>query len=79
MGVRSHPKLCALVRQLQQDNLYNAAKYRDIRAGVDFQRNGARYEKRQEINRKRLLEARAYDETNAHIYFEKVKTLTKLF
>ena len=46
---------------------------------MDFQRNGSRYERRQEINRKRLLEARAYDETNAHIYFEKVKTLTKLF
>ena len=79
MGVRSHPQLCTSIRQLQKDCTFNAAKYSDIKSGVDFQRNRARYEKRLDINNKRLELAKAYKEEEANNYFRSIAPLTKLF
>ena len=79
MGVQSHPRLCTSIRQLQKDSNYNGSKYADIRSGVDFQRNRARYEKRVEINNKRLEKAKAYKEEEANHYFSSIAPLTKLF
>ena len=46
---------------------------------VDFQRNRARYEKRLDINNKRLELAKAYKEEEANNYFRSIAPLTKLF
>ena len=58
---------------------FNTSKYGDIKSGVDFQRNRARYEKRLEINNKRLELATAYREEEATNYFRSTAPLTKLF
>ena len=79
MSVRSNPRLCTSIRQLQRDCTFNAAKYGDIKSGVDFQRNRARYEKRLEINNKRLELAKAYRDEEASNYFRSTAPLTKLF
>ena len=79
MGVQSHPRLYTSIRQLQQDSNYNASKYNDIRSSVDFQHNRARYEKRVEINKKRLEDAKAYREEEASHLLTSIAPLTKLF
>ena len=58
---------------------FNAAKYAGIKSGVDLQRKRARYEKRVQINNKRLELAKAYREEEASNYFRSIAPLMKLF